>query len=284
MEIHIHINGQKIGPLTIYEVKEGLRSGKINTDCMAWIKGMEEWKPLRDCDPFKESIEVQLADASHETIIITEKERETIAQVYSNNEKINKPRPWIRLWARIIDFPILILPGLIFLRAYLGEDKLNAYMGQEALRNVFEQNQTAQPELTTLITITMTICISWIITETLILSCFSTTLGKWILNTNISDAEGKRFGVKSALVRSFNVCFRGCGLIIFPFVFICPVISYFSLTKRNTTSWDHAQAIKVNHKDLSALRIMGAVLMILITQNIYGLLLTSPDSQITASP
>ena len=283
MEIHIHINGQKIGPLTIYEVKEGLRSGKINTDCMAWIKGMKEWKPLRDCDPFKESIEVQLADASHETIIITEKEREAIDQRYSA-EKVHGPRPWIRLWARIIDFPILILPGLLFLRAYLGKEKLNAYMGQEALQNIFEQNQTTQLELTTLITITTTICISWIITETLILSCFSTTLGKWILNTNISDTEGKRIGVKSALVRSFNVCFRGCGLIIFPFVFICPVISYFSLTKRNTTSWDHAQKIKVIHGDLSVLRIMGAVLMIYITPNIFGLLFWSLETPVNASP
>ena len=70
MEIHLHINGKKIGPLSIYEVRESLRSGKINADCMAWIKGMEEWKPLRDCDPFMESVEVTLADASHETIIV----------------------------------------------------------------------------------------------------------------------------------------------------------------------------------------------------------------------
>ncbi|MEE3178011.1 MAG: hypothetical protein VX269_11710, partial [Verrucomicrobiota bacterium] len=104
------------------------------------------------------------------------------------------------------------------------------------------------------------------------------------LNTKISDSKGKRIGTKSALLRSFNVYFLGCGLMIFPLSIICPIISYFSLTKRNTTSWDHAQAIKVNHKDLSTLRIMGAVLMILITQNIFGLLLTSPDSQVTASP
>ena len=80
------------------------------------------------------------------------------------------------------------------------------------------------------------------------------------LNTEISDAKGKKIGPKSALFRSFNVCFRGCGLIIFPFVFICPIISYFSLTKRNTTSWDNTQQTKVYHGDLSALRIMGAVL------------------------
>ena len=268
MEIHLHIKGQKIGPLSIYEVRESLRSGEINADCMAWIRGMEEWKPLRDCDLFRESMEVTLADASHETIIVTEKERETIDQAYSA-EKVHGPRPWIRLWARVIDFPILIFPGLIFLRAYLGEDKLNAlnaYMElePEALQNLLEQNQTSQPIFITVVTITSAICISWIITETLILSYFSTTLGKWILNTKISDSKGKRIRPKSALLRSFNVCFRGCGLIIFPFVFICPIISYFSLTKRNTTSWDHAQETKVNHGDLSVLRIIGAVLMILI--------------------
>ena len=283
MEIHLHINGQKIGPLSIYEVRERLRSGKINADCMAWIKGMDEWKPLRDCDPFRESMEVTLADASHETIIVTEREREAIDQRYST-EKVHGPRPWIRLWARIIDFPILSLPGLIFLRAHLGEDEFNAYMGPEALQNLLEQNQTSQPSFITLVTITSAICISWIITETLILSCFSTTLGKWILNTNISDTEGNRIGVKSALVRSFNVCFRGCGLIIFPFVFICPIVSYFSLTKRNKTSWDHAQAIKVNHGDLSVLRIMGALLMILITQNIFGLIFSPLETPVNASP
>ncbi|HIG84560.1 MAG TPA: RDD family protein [Verrucomicrobia bacterium] len=283
MEIHLHIKGQKIGPLSIYEVRESLRSGKINADCMAWIRGMEEWKPLRDCDPFRESMEVTLADASHETIIVTEKERETIDQAYSA-EKVHGPRPWIRLWARVIDFPILILPGLIFLRAYFGEDKLNIYMGPEALQNLLEQNQTSQPSMITLVTITSVICISWVITETLILSCFSTTLGKWILNTKISDAKGKRIRPKSALLRSFNVCFRGCGLIIFPFVFICPIISYFSLTKRNTTSWDYTQETKVNHGDLSVLRIMGAVLMILITQNIFGLLFSSLESPVNASP
>ena len=283
MEIHLHINGQKIGPLSIYEVSERLRSGKINADCMAWIKGMEEWKPLRDCDPFRKSIEVTLADASHETIIITEEERETIDQTYMA-EKSQGPKPWIRLWARVIDFPILIFPGLIFLRAYLGEEKLNAYMGPEALQNLLEQNQVSQPSIITLLTITSAICLSWIITETLILSFFSTTLGKWILNTEISDAKGKKIGPKSALFRSFNVCFRGCGLIIFPFVFICPIISYFSLTKRNTTSWDNTQQTKVNHGDLSVFRIMGAILMILITQNIFGLLFSSLESPVNSSP
>jgi uncharacterized RDD family membrane protein YckC len=283
MEIHLHIKGQKIGPLSIYEVRESLRSGKINADCMAWIKGMDEWKPLRDCDPFRESMEVQLADASHETIIITEKERETIDQTYMA-EKSQEPKPWIRLWARVIDFPILIFPGLIFLRVYLGDEKFNAYMGPEALQNLLEQNQASQPSDITLVTIISAICISWIITETLILSFFSTTLGKWILNTNISDTEGKRIGVKSALVRSFNVCFRGCGLLIPPFILICPIISYFSLTKRNTTSWDNTQQTKVNHGDLSVFRIMGAILMILITHNISGLLFLSLESPVNASP
>jgi uncharacterized RDD family membrane protein YckC len=250
---------------------------------MAWIKGMEEWKPLRDCDPFRESMEVQLADASHETIIITEKERETIDQTYMA-EKSQEPKPWIRLWARVIDFPILIFPGLISLRVYLGDEKFNAYMGPEALQNLLEQNQASQPSDITLVTIISAICISWIITETLILSFFSTTLGKWILNTKISDAKGKRIGAKSALLRSFNVCFRGCGLLIPPFILICPIISYFSLTKRNTTSWDNTQQTKVNHGDLSVFRIMGAILMILITHNISGLLFLSLESPVNASP
>ena len=283
MEIHLHINGQKIGPLTIYEVRERLRSGKINADCMVWIKGMEEWMPLRDCDPFKESLEVTLADADHETIVVTQQEREKIDQIYGFG-KINEARPWVRLWARIIDFPILILPGLTFLRFYLGKEEFDTYLGPKALQNLLEGNQTSQLSFETYVKINLAFCISWVITETLILRCFSTTLGKWILNTKISDSKGEKIKTKSALIRSFHVCFRGCGLTIFPFVLICPIISYVSLTKKNTTSWDSAHKIKVSHGNLTVTRIMGAALTILIIQNILGLLFWSMESPFSASP
>jgi len=283
MEIYLHINGQKIGPLTIYEVRESLRSGKINADCMVWIKGMEEWMPLRDCDPFKESLEVTLADADHETIVVTQQEREKIDQGYGFG-KINEARPWVRLWARIIDFPILILPGLIFLRFYLGKEEFDTYLGPKVLQNILEGNQTSQLSPPTYVKITLAFCISWVMTETLILRCFSTTLGKWILNTKISDSKGEKIKTKSALIRSFHVCFRGCGLTIFPFVFICPIISYLSLTKKNTTPWDHANKIKIIHGNLSVPRIMGATLTILIIQNILGLLFWSLESPVSASP
>ena len=78
---------------------------------------------------------------------------------------------------------------------------------------------TAQPEIDTLVLILTSICISRILTETLLMSIFSTTLGKWILNVKTSKINGKRIDPLSAFARSFLVLFLGFGYLVVPFLF-----------------------------------------------------------------
>ena len=93
MEIFLHIDGQKTGPLTIYDVRDQLRSGKITPDTKAWVKGMQQWQPLRELESLKESLEIQVADAGPAEIAISDTERENLGQRVLG---IEKTRPHIK--------------------------------------------------------------------------------------------------------------------------------------------------------------------------------------------
>jgi uncharacterized RDD family membrane protein YckC len=271
MEIFLVTNGVKTGPMSIYEVRDLLRKDKINTSTLAWTKGMKKWEPLRECPPLKNSIDVEIAETGFDEIVVTNEERDSIKE---STKTLSKPRPWIRLWSKLIDFPIHTFLGFLFLKLYLGEETIKSIMGPEALESLLKNESNTQPELETLTLITITMIISWIITEGIFLACFTTTLGKWILNIETLKLNGKRIDPLTALIRSFYVLVFGFGLWVFPFLFICPVISYISLIKKKSTQWDRWLKLQVTHKELTGLRILAGIFALFVTHNLLGLLLS----------
>ena len=71
--------------------------------------------------------------------------------------------------------------------------------------NYLDALQKAQPEFGIQILTTLSICLSWIITEGLLMAIFSTTLGKWSFNIKTSKINGIKIDILSALKRSFLV-------------------------------------------------------------------------------
>ena len=274
MEIFLVIDGQKTGPMTIYEVRDLLRKDKINTNTLAWVKGMQKWQPLRDCPPFKDSIDIEIATAERDSIIISQEDRESLI---APSPVFNEPKPGLRLWAKLIDIPINIFLGILFFSSYLGKSKLNELIGPEALEKFWSQEPLSQTDIDTRVLLLVSICISWIITETLLMSIFSTTLGKWILNIKTSKINGKRIDVFSAFARSFFVLFLGFGFWLFPFLFICPIISYVSLLKRKKTQWDRLLKLEVTHNELTPTRIISAIFSFILVINLVGILLLPPE-------
>ena len=274
MEIFLVIDGQKTGPMTIYEVRDLLRKDKIDTNTLAWVKGMQKWQSLRDCPPFKDSIDIEIATAERDSIIISQEDRESLI---APSPVFNEPKPWLRLWAKLIDFPINTFLGFLFLGKYLGKSKLNELVGPEALEQFWSQKSPTQTDVDTMVLLLVSICISWIITETLLMSIFSTTLGKWILNIKTSKINGKRIDVFSAFARSFFVLFLGFGFWLFPFLFICPIISYVSLLRRKKTQWDRLLKLEVTHNELTPTRIISAVFSFILISNLVGILLLAPE-------
>ena len=56
MKIHVHHEGEKLGPLTVEEVRALLEEGKISPETDAWVEGTEDWVPILDISVLKPAV------------------------------------------------------------------------------------------------------------------------------------------------------------------------------------------------------------------------------------
>lgn len=251
MEIFLHVDDQKVGPLTIYEVRDKLRNGAITPDTKAWVKGMDQWHPLRELEALKESIEIRIADAGDQEIAISEEERRLISQQVSAQMTVS-PRPWRRFWARFTDTPLLMAPGIVLIHFFLGAEPLKALM----------LGMGPSPTFTTVALFFVAIAASWVLTEALFLSFTGTTPGKWCLSIRIVKENGERLCFADALRRSLVVFVLGMGINYIYSQIICHVHAYFTLKNQGKTYWDQKQNLKVTHHPVSAMGIIGSILIL----------------------
>ena len=59
MKIHVHHEGDKLGPLTVDEVRALLAEGKLDADANAWVEGTKDWVPLAEILVLKPSLGTQ---------------------------------------------------------------------------------------------------------------------------------------------------------------------------------------------------------------------------------
>lgn len=160
-----------------------------------------------------------------------------------NNEiKNTLPRPWIRLWARYIDISIFGLLGG-FLISLIYDVKSGPFFG-----------------------ITLTgygiIVLSVIVLESICLTLFGGTPGKWLANIRIADFEGKRPSIKQSLDRTFLVWEKGMWFGV-PILFFIPMyLAKKKLDNNGSTSWDIICRLTVYHRPVSAIRYVGIVVAI----------------------
>ena len=147
-----------------------------------------------------------------------------------------KPRPWRRLWARLLDLQILggiplLTIALICLHFFPTWPFPNAgfVSGLIAL-------------------------------EPLFLSKFGTTPGKWLLGITLKKPDGNNLTQKEAMRRLFSVIWR-CILLVFPF---CAALAYRDLKKRGATKWDRKGNYVVTYSQISGQRWLAAVSLMFI--------------------
>ena len=251
MEIFLHIDNQKVGPLTIHEVREKLRSEQITPDTKAWVKGMKQWQPLRELAPLQESVEIRIADAGDEEIAISEAERSILSE-QTSAQSTEKPRPWLRFWARFADTPLLMASGILFMNYVIGPEILEAMI----------LNTVPRPDWIYVVLFFAGMAASWVLTETLLLTLIGTTPGKWCLNIRIVKGNGERLSFTDALRRSLVVFVLGMG---FNYIFsqiICHVHAYLTLTNQGKTYWDKKQNLTVTHHPVSPMGIIRCILFL----------------------
>jgi len=109
----------------------------------------------------------------------------------------------------------------------------------------------------------LAVLFAWIFMESLLLSTFGTTPGKWLFKTRVLLAIGEKPNYSAALSRSFKVWWRGLG-VGFPIVsLITLIMAHNNLTKNSITSWDNDDGFVVMHERIGPLRIIFALMFFL---------------------
>jgi uncharacterized RDD family membrane protein YckC len=228
MEIFLRIDGENTGPLTIYDVRAKLRSGLATPETKCWSKGMPEWVPLADFPPLEDDTLLRTPDE-----VDQEAAREAAIDAVRNEQK---PRPWIRFWARMLDLSLYIVIVAIVVGLTGHTDTWSILQST----NVF---------------VAIAIPGSWLFVEAALLHYVKTTPGKWVLNITLRRSDGEGLELGQALRRSFSVWWRGSGFGIFPLIIIGCALSNLSLKTRGKTPWDLRDDLDVTHGKIADWRV-----------------------------
>lgn len=173
-------------------------------------------------------------------------------------------RPWVRGAARLIDF-WFVYYTFCFLAGVIG--CVVCYLfGIPLSRPINNISNIENSQISPLGALSLFI---WVFVESLLLSTWGTTPGKWLLKINLRDSAGKKLTFKNALSRSFSVWWRGIGIGLFAPITL--IIADIKIRKKGITSWDRDGNFTVTHDDVGILRSMIAVLLIcsIFSLNIY---------------
>lgn len=156
-----------------------------------------------------------------------------------NKQSIDKVRPWVRYWARMVDIILFSIPAGIII--YIIFPELIYEPGGNTLVN-------------------LAALFMWVFVEPIFLVTFGTTPGKWLFKITLTPTKADSFTYASAFQRSIKVWFFGLGA-GFPIVsIITMVVALSKLNKNEVTSWDAEENIKVSHGKIGALRTIFAIL------------------------
>jgi uncharacterized RDD family membrane protein YckC len=153
------------------------------------------------------------------------KEISEISENIVVNPKATTIRPWVRWFARIIDYTVW---ALIFSFAFFSSIAIVIPHSYYTIVSFFNNSML----------FTILIMASWIPVEAFLLSNFGTTIGKWLLNTSITKYSGAKLSYSNALKRSGLVYLSGVALGLPIFSQLAMVASFVHLRNNESTIWD----------------------------------------------
>lgn len=243
MEYFISIGGERTGPHSQFQIIEKIRDGGLKGEDIAWRKGVEEWKPLREFDEF-----TGYWKPTPEKIVEAEHARQ-VARI-----ALDTPQPWLRFWARTMDYVwFSMLFGML----------LNALIPRDSLEHLREILTTATPgrALVIMTLLNTGTFLLFIPLEALWLSRRGTTPGKALLRIQVRRMDGSLPDYSQALLRSALVFVKGVALCL-------PIIPLFvmswcriRLIQLGTTSWDEQTGLRVEHGEPETWRYLIVVVI-----------------------
>jgi hypothetical protein len=152
-------------------------------------------------------------------------------------EDVLRANPWVRFLARFFDYGWFLLAlwgGRLLLHKYGFHERFESYIPIEFL--------------------------AWIPIEALLLSVLGTTPGKFFLKVKFRQGRRLKLSFRDAIKRSFNVWFRGLGMMIPVINAFCLLVAYYRLKTFQTTTWDREESISVTHAPIGRWRIVVSAL------------------------
>lgn len=132
-----------------------------------------------------------------------------------DSTQVLRVRPWVRFFARVTDFTLLIY--FLAIPVYVFFPTLPSLLYGLFIRALL------------------------VFVESYLLSEWGTTPGKWLLKTTVTDLSGNKLSYKDALSRSLAVWLKGDALGIPVFESVANAIAYQKLVNDNSTTWDRQE-------------------------------------------
>jgi uncharacterized RDD family membrane protein YckC len=219
MEFHLSIAGERSGPHTQFYVIEGIREGRLKGDELLWHVGMPDWQPLRTVREFEGFWPV-----SEETRLQAEAAR-NVARA-----ELDRPRPWMRFWARIFDYTWYSL--------------LLRFVLSPWLSTVPQDLSDLSP---TVHIINALALLLYVPLEAWMLARFGSTPGRALLLVQVRRLDGGLPVFGQALRRSFQVCIKAMALGLPIISLVTMIWARLRLLQRGATPWDEANETRVEH-------------------------------------
>jgi len=160
----------------------------------------------------------------------------------------NDTRPWLRYLARYIDTTMY---GVIILMIFISSGVILGFLGKDI------SFLTTVPK----ILFSALNIILLIIIEALVLSHYSTTLGKKFLKINIQKKDQENITLNDAFMRTIKVWFFGLGLGIPLVTFFTQINAYGKLSDNGITRWDKEENFIITHNTVATWRIVVATVV-----------------------
>jgi uncharacterized RDD family membrane protein YckC len=239
-EWYYALNGERVGPRSLGEVRSLVASGVLDADALVWTAGMREWARVGDMPIVSPAWE-----SPQESVRAPE------VPVHRVEAVRDEPRPQRRLGARLVDVIVYaVCLGLIV--GMLAPDLMPRTPAES--RDVNPLWNLAFFPVIALI-------------EGVVLHLFGTTPGKALFSMRITTAGGERLSLAQSLSRAVRVWVVGLGMGLPILSLVAPIFSYFRLNARGRTWWDESLDLRVENgriSPLSAMAIAGVLLLFLL--------------------
>lgn len=246
MEYHLSIAGERSGPHSQFYIIESIREGRLTGAELVWHMGLEEWKPLRAIPEFEGYWPVP-----EETLVQAEAAR-TLART-----ALDRPQPWLRFWARVLDYVCFFLVLGFMLRAFVPGDP-QTWLTIPGLKYVPWDSL---------------MMLLYVPVEAFLLSQVGTTPGRALLRVQVRRLDGGLPLYSQALRRSFHVFLKGLALGL-PFVQLLAMAWWrLNLLQKGVTPWDEANETRVEHGEPEIWRYLvlgGLILGLLVIVALVG--------------